>query len=427
MSNWKFDTLQVHAGQEPEKVFGSRALPIHQTTAYVFESSAQAANRFALAEGGTIYTRLMNPTTDAIEAKIAALEGGAAGILLASGQSAITLALLNVAQAGDHIVASPSLYGGSINLLKVTLKQLGISTTFVNDPNDPQQWADAVQDNTKAFYGETIPNPKGDILDIEPIAEVAHAAGVPLIVDNTVPTPYLLRPFDFGADVVVHSATKYLGGHGTSLAGAIIEKGDFNWKNGRFPGFEQPDDSYHGVVFGDLGPGAYVTRIRTTLLRDVGPAAAPFNAWLIGQGIETLSLRMDRHVSNAKAVAEFLQGRDEVEAVHYSSLATSPYYDLAQKYVPKGASGLLNFDIKGGREAGEKFADALRLHSIVANIGDTRSLVIHPASTTHSQLTDDELAAAGVRPGTVRLSVGIEDIEDILADLRIGFAAIAES
>lgn len=425
MTNYKFATLQVHAGQEqPEQVYGSRALPIHQTTSFVFESAEQAAGRFALTDAGMIYSRLTNPTVGAIEAKLAALEGGAAGILLSSGQAAVTYAVLNIAQAGDHLVSSASLYGGSTNLFKETLSRLGITTTFINDPGDLDEWRAAIQDNTKLFFGESVPNPKGDILDIEPIAKIAHDAGIPLIVDNTVATPYLLRPFEFGADVAIHSATKYLGGHGTTLGGVVIESGNFDWKTDKFPGFSQPDRSYNGVVFGDLGAAAFTTRIRATLLRDTGASLSAIDAWLLGQGIETLSLRVERHVENALKVAEFIESQPSVDKVSYASLPSSPYYELAQKYVPKGAGGVLCFDLKGGRAAGEKFVDALKLHSNLANIGDIRSLVIHPASTTHSQLTDDELLLSGITAGTVRLSVGIEDIDDILADLKLGFQAV---
>lgn len=420
---WNFDTLQIHAGQTPDSETGARALPIYQTTSYVFDSAEQAANRFALAELGPIYTRLTNPTQGAIEDRIAALEGGAAGLLVASGQAALTLAILNIAQAGDHVVASPALYGGSTNLLTHTLSRYGITTTFVDNQDDPESWRAAATENTKAFFGETIPNPGGNVLDIEAVAGVAHELGVPLIVDNTVATPYLLRPFEHGADIVIHSATKFLGGHGTSVAGVIVEKGDFDWTSG-IPTLSEPDASYKGLTFASIGPGAYVTRIRATLLRDIGPAISPFNAFLIGQGLETLSLRVQRHVENARKVAEFLEGHDGVESVSWASLESSPYYELAQKYLPKGAGSVLAFTIKGGREAGAAFIDALELHSHVANIGDVRSLAIHPATTTHSQLTEEELAAAGVSPSLVRLSVGIEDVKDIIADLDQGLASI---
>jgi O-acetylhomoserine (thiol)-lyase len=432
-AQWSFETKQVHAGQAPDPTTGARALPIYQTTAYQFKSSEHASNLFALKELGNIYTRIMNPTQDAVEQRIAALEGGVGALLVSSGQAAETMALLNIAEAGDHIVASPSLYGGTYNLLHYTLPKLGVSTTFVTDPGDPQAWRDAVQPNTKLFYGETIGNPKQDVLDIEMVAGVAHDAGVPLIVDNTVATPYLIRPFEHGADIIVHSATKYLGGHGTSIGGAIVDSGNFDFgaQPDRFPNYNLPDDSYHGLVYArDLGANgvfgvnlAFIMKARVQLLRDLGSAISPFNAFLIAQGIETLSLRMERHVANAKAVAAYLEAHEQVERVAYSGLASSPWYELAQKYAPLGSSAVLAFDIKGGLEAGKTFTEALTLHSHVANIGDVRSLVIHPASTTHSQLTETEQLASGVHPGLVRLSVGIEGIDDILADLDQGFAA----
>ena len=423
---WSFDTLQVHAGQQPDPTTGARALPIFQTTAYVFPDAGAAAGRFALTEPGHIYTRLNNPTQDAVEARIAALEGGTAALLLSSGQAATTYAILNVADSGDHIVASRSLYGGTFNLLKVTLGRLGIETTFV-DPDDPAAWRAAVQENTKAFFGESIPNPKGDVFDIEPVAAVAREAGVPLIIDNTVATPYLLRPFEFGANVVVHSATKFLGGHGTALAGVVVENGSFDFGSGKFPGFSEPDESYNGVVFAGLGGAAFTARIRTVLLRDIGAAVAPFNAFLIAQGLETLSLRMERHVANAQKVAAHLEAQGQVTSVAYPGLESSPYHARARKYLPKGAGSVLTFELAGGRAAGIAFADALRLHSNVANIGDVRSLVIHPASTTHSQMSDEELAGSGIGPGTVRLSVGIEDVVDILADIDLGLTAAARA
>jgi O-acetylhomoserine (thiol)-lyase len=375
----------------------------------------------------------MNPTTDVVEQRVASLEGGVGALLLSSGQSAETLALLNVAEAGDHVVASPSLYGGTYNLLHYTFPKLGISTTFVSDPDDLDAWRAAVRPNTKAFFAETIPNPKQDVLDIEGVAAVAHDAGVPLVVDNTVATPYLIRPLEWGADVVVHSATKYLGGHGTSIAGVIVDGGRFDYTRDpqRFPGFNEPDPSYHGLVYGrDLGVGSplganlsYVLKARVQLLRDLGTAVSPFNAFLIAQGLETLSLRVERHVQNAEAVARWLEGRDEVESVAYAGLPSSPWYERARKYAPRGAGAVLAFELRGGVEAGKAFVDALELHSHVANIGDVRSLVIHPASTTHSQLTVEEQAAAGVTPGLVRLAVGLEHIDDILADLEAGLRA----
>ncbi len=435
MSNgWSFETRQSHAGQTPDPATGARALPIYQTTSYVFKDTDHAAALFGLQEFGNIYTRLMNPTNDVVEQRIASLEGGVGALLVARGQAAETLAILNVAEAGDHIVSSPSLYGGTYNLFHYSLPRLGIEVSFVDDPDDPESWRAAVRPNTKAFFGESIPNPKQDILDIEGVAAVAHDVGVPLIVDNTVPTPYLLRPFEWGADIVVHSATKYLGGHGTAIGGVIVDGGTFDYaaQPDRFPGFNQPDASYHGLVYArDLGVGsplganlAYILKARVHLIRDLGPAASPFNAFLIAQGLETLSLRIERHVQNAKRVAEWLDARDEVESVAYAGLPDSPWYEAAQKYSGgRGAGSVPAFIIKGGREAGERFVNALELHSHVANIGDVRSLVIHPASTTHSQLTGVEQASTGVEPGLVRLSVGLESLDDILADLETGFRA----
>ena len=422
-NQWGFETLQVHAGQTPDSDFGARALPIYQTTSYVFPSTESAADRFALTELGPIYTRLTNPTQAVVEERLAALEGGAAALLVASGQAAELYAVLNVAQQGDEIVSSPSLYGGTYNLFKSTLAQFGITVRFVEDPDDPESWRALVNDRTRALYGETIPNPKGDLLDLEALADIAHANGVPLIVDNTIGTPYNVRPFDHGADIVVESTTKFLGGHGTSIGGAIIEKGDFDWANGKFPLLTEPDASYNGLSFASIGPGAFVTRIRAVLLRDTGAAVSPFNAFLLAQGLETLSLRVERHLANAKAAAEFLDRHPSVESVRYSSLVSSPYYELARKYAPKGAGSVFTFEIVGGRPAGQAFIESLELFSHLANIGDVRSLAIHPASTTHSQMDDEELAAAGITPGTVRLSIGIETIDDIIADLDKGFAA----
>ena len=422
-NQWGFETLQVHAGQTPDSDFGARALPIYQTTSYVFPSTESAADRFALTELGPIYTRLTNPTQAVVEERLAALEGGAAALLVASGQAAELYAVLNVAQQGDEIVSSPSLYGGTYNLFKSTLAQFGITVRFVEDPDDPESWRALVNDRTRALYGETIPNPKGDLLDLETLADIAHANGVPLIVDNTIGTPYNVRPFDHGADIVVESTTKFLGGHGTSIGGAIIEKGDFDWANGKFPLLTEPDASYNGLSFASIGPGAFVTRIRAVLLRDTGAAVSPFNAFLLAQGLETLSLRVERHLANAKAAAEFLDRHPSVESVRYSSLVSSPYYELARKYAPKGAGSVFTFEIAGGRPAGQAFIESLELFSHLANIGDVRSLAIHPASTTHSQMDDEELAAAGITPGTVRLSIGIETIDDIIADLDQALAA----
>jgi len=430
---WSFETRQIHAGQSPDPTTGARALPIYSTTSYVFKDTKQAADLFGLREFGNIYTRLMNPTTDVVEQRLADLEGGVGALAVASGQSAELLALLNVAEAGDHVVASPSLYGGTYNLFHHSLPKLGITVTFVEDPDDLDSWRAAVRPNTKALFGETISNPKQDVLDIEGVAGVAHEVGVPLIVDSTVATPYLIRPLEWGADVVVHSATKYLGGHGTAIGGIIVDGGRFDYAADpeRFPGFNQPDASYHGLVYArDLGVGSplganlsFILKARVQLLRDLGTALAPFNAFLISQGLETLSLRVERHCSNALAVAQWLEGRDEVDSVAYAGLPSSPYYERGRKYAPRGTGGVLAFEIAGGVEAGQRFVEGLVLHSHVANIGDVRSLVIHPASTTHSQLTAEEQRAAGVTPGLVRLSVGLEHIDDVLADLEAGFTA----
>jgi O-acetylhomoserine (thiol)-lyase len=434
MSNaWSFETKQIHAGQSPDGTTNARALPIYQTTSYTFNDTTHAANLFGLKELGNIYTRIMNPTQAVVEERIAALEGGVAALLVASGQAAETLAFLNIAEAGDHIVSSPSLYGGTYNLLNYTLPKLGITTTFVENPDDPESWRAAVQPNTKLFFGESIANPKNDVLDIESVAKVAHEVGVPLLIDNTVATPYLVNPLAWGADVVIHSATKYIGGHGTSVAGVIVDGGTFDYAQypERFPNYNQPDPSYHGLVYArDLGVGSafganlsFILKARVQLLRDLGAAVSPFNAFLIAQGLETLSLRVERHVENAKKVATWLETRDEVESVNYAGLPSSPWYALGQKYAPKGTGAVLAFEIAGGIEAGKKFVEGLELHSHVANIGDVRSLVIHPASTTHSQLSPEEQLAAGVTPGLVRLAVGIEHIDDILADLDAGFRA----
>jgi O-acetylhomoserine (thiol)-lyase len=432
-NNWSFETRQIHAGQAPDPTTGARALPIYQTTSFVFPDAGVAADRFALKDLGPIYTRIGNPTQQVVEDRIASLEGGVGALLVSSGQAAETIAILNIAEAGDHVVASPSLYGGTYNLLHYTLTKLGIETTFVTDPHDEQAWRDAVRPNTKLFFAETIPNPRSDILDIESVAGIAHEVGVPLVVDNTIATPYLLNPIAFGADVVIHSATKYLGGHGTAIGGVIVDGGTFDYAQhpARFPNYNTPDPSYHGLVYArDLGVGSafganlsFILKARVQLLRDLGSAISPFNAFLIAQGIETLSLRIERHVANAQKVAEWLEARDEVQVVHYAGLPSSPWYTLAQKYVPRGAGAVLAFEIEGGTAAGQAFVSALELHSNVANIGDVRSLVIHPASTTHSQLTPEEQELSGVTPGLVRLSVGIEHIDDILADLDAGFRA----
>ncbi|MBM3720916.1 MAG: bifunctional o-acetylhomoserine/o-acetylserine sulfhydrylase [Actinobacteria bacterium] len=433
VTNAEFETRQIHAGQIPDPTTGARALPLYQTTAYQFRDTKHAADLFGLAELGNIYTRIMNPTQDAIEQRIASLEGGVAALLLASGSAATAFAVLNLAEAGDHIVSSPSLYGGTYNLFHYTLPKFGIEVSFVENPDDPESWRKAAKPNTKAFFGETIANPKNDILDIEGVAKVAHEIGVPLIVDNTVATPFLIRPIDFGADVVVHSATKFLSGHGNAIVGAIVDSGKFDYAKhpDRFKNFNQPDPSYHGLVYAQaLGVGspfganlAYIFKIRLTLLRDIGAAVAPFNAWLLSQGLETLSIRIERHVENAKAIATWLEAHPQVEIVNYASLASSPWNSLAKKYAPKGSGAVLSFEIKGGIEAGKKFIEALNIFSHVANIGDVRSLAIHPASTTHSQLTPAEQLTAGVTPGLVRLSLGLENINDIKADLEKAFAS----
>ncbi|MCE5292563.1 MAG: bifunctional o-acetylhomoserine/o-acetylserine sulfhydrylase [Nocardiaceae bacterium] len=421
--NWSFETKQIHAGQTPDGTTNSRALPIYQTTSYTFNSTDHAAALFGLAEPGNIYTRIMNPTQDAVEQRVAALEGGVAALLVASGQAAETFAILNIAESGDHIVSSPLLYGGTYNLFHYTLPKLGVEVSFVEDPDDLDQWRAAIRPNTKAFYGESIANPRNHILDIPGISGVGHEAGIPLIVDNTVATPYLIQPLSLGADIVVHSATKYLGGHGNAIAGVIVDGGTFDWTQGRHPNFTTPDPSYHGVTFADLGAPAFALKARVQLLRDLGSAVSPFNAFLIAQGLETLSLRVERHVSNAQKVAEFLEGHSGVLSVSYAGLPSSPWFERARELAPRGAGAIVAFELAGGVDAGKRFVNSLELHSHVANIGDVRSLVIHPASTTHSQLTPEEQLTAGVTPGLVRLSVGIEGIEDILADLEIGFAA----
>lgn len=428
-----FETRQVHAGQVPDPTTGARALPLYQTTAYQFRDTKHAADLFGLAELGNIYTRIMNPTQDAVEQRIASLEGGVAALLLSSGSAATTFAVLNVAEAGDHIVSSPSLYGGTYNLFHYTLPKFGIEVSFVENPEDPQSWKKAARPNTKAFFGETIANPKNDVLDIEAVAKVAHEVGVPLIVDNTVATPFLIRPIEHGADVVVHSATKFLSGHGNAIVGAIVDSGKFDYAKypERFKNFNQPDPSYNGIIYAQaLGVGsafganlAYIFKIRLTLLRDIGAAVSPFNAWLLAQGLETLSLRIERHVDNALATAKWLESHAQVLKVNYASLESSPWNNLAKKYAPRGSGSVLSFEIKGGIEAGRKFIEALNIFSHVANIGDVRSLAIHPASTTHSQLSPAEQLSAGVTPGLVRLSLGIENIADIKNDLEKAFAA----
>ncbi|MBM9468615.1 bifunctional o-acetylhomoserine/o-acetylserine sulfhydrylase [Nakamurella leprariae] len=434
---WAFETRQIHAGQTPDPTTKARALPIYQTTSYAFDSSEHGRKLFALEELGNIYTRIMNPTQAVVEDRIASLEGGVGALLTASGQSAETLAILTLAQAGDHIVSSPRLYGGTYNLFHYTLPKLGIDVDFVEDADDLESWRAAARPNTKAFYGESISNPALDVLDFAGVSGVAHSVGVPLIVDNTVPTPYLIRPIEHGADIVVHSATKYLGGHGTAIGGVIVDSGNFDWlaEPERFPGFNQPDPSYNNITWGrDLGPEglfkanvAYIFKARLQGLRDIGPAISPFNAFLISQGIETLSLRVERHSANATRVAQFLAERDEVESVSYPGLASSPWHALQQRYSPLGGGPIVTFEIKGGVDAGAKFSDSLRLFTNLANIGDVRSLVIHPASTTHGQLSPAEQLTTGVTPGLIRLAVGTENIDDILADLEAGFRAASSA
>ena len=426
-SAWGFETKQIHAGQQPDPTTGSRALPIHQTSSFVFEDTTQAANRFALAELGPIYTRITNPTQAVAEERVAALEGGTAALLLSSGQAASTFAVLNIANSGDHIVSSSSIYGGTYNLFKYTLAKLGVEVTFVEDQDDPAAWQRAVRPNTKLFFAESIANPRSNVLDIRAVADVAHENHLPLIIDNTVASPYLVRPLEHGADIVLHSATKFLGGHGTTLGGVIVDGGTFPWSEhvDKFPGLTEPDPSYAGVSYtGAGGDGiAYIIKARVQLLRDLGSSIAPLSAWLLLQGIETLSLRIERHVQNAQEVAEWLDSHEDVANVYYSGLPSSPWYAAANTYAPKGVGAVLAFELKGGVDAGRAVVENVELFSHVANIGDVRSLIIHPASTTHSQLTPEQQLTAGVTPGLVRLSVGLEHIDDIKADLEKGFAA----
>ena len=424
--NYKFETLQLHVGQEsPDPATDARAVQIYATTSYVFKDSAQAAGRFGLTEGGNIYTRLMNPTSDVFEQRIAALEGGAAALATASGSAAISYAVQNIATAGDHIVSSVNLYGGTYNLFANTLKEQGLTTTFV-DPSNPENFEKAIQSNTKLLYAETLGNPNSDVIDLEAISEIAHKHGIPLIVDNTFATPFLLRPIEHGADIVVHSATKFIGGHGTVMGGVVIDGGKFDWaKNDKFPGLSKPNPSYHGVVFTEAcGNIAYIMKLRTTIMRDQGATISPFNSFLLLQGLETLSLRLERHVENALKVVNFLKNHPQVERVNHPSLAQGREKELYGKYFPNGAASIFTFDIKGDAETAKKFTESLELFSLLANVADVKSLVIHPASTTHSQMSEEELLSAGIRPNTVRLSIGTEHIDDIIDDLKNGFAAV---
>ena len=430
---WSFETRQIHSGQTPDPVTGSRALPLYQTTAYQFRDTQHAANLFGIAEAGNVYTRINNPTQDAVEKRIADLEGGVAALLVASGMAATTYAIMNVAEAGDHVVTSRNVYGGTYNLFNYTLPKFGLEFTFVDDASDLDSWRRAIRPNTKALFGEGISNPLGAVLDIEGIANIAHGAGVPWIVDNTIATPYVTRPIEYGADVVTHSATKFLSGHGTAMVGAIVDSGNFNYATNpdKFKSFNEPDPSYNGLVYAkDLGIGSsfganlsFIFKARLQLLRDMGASVSPFNAWLLAQGLETLSLRMARHLENAQKVAEWLERRPDVQHVSYAGLASSQWHAEANKYAAKGAGAVMAFELPGGVEAGKKFVEGLRLFSHVANIGDVRSLVIHPASTTHSQLNPEEQLKAGITPGMVRLSIGLENVADIKSDLELGFAA----
>ena len=418
-TNYKFETLQQHAGQVPDPATGARAVPIYQTTSYVFENTQDGEDQFGLKKPGFIYSRLANPTWDVLEKRIAALEGGTAALATATGAAAISLSLINLAGAGDEIIAAPTLYGGTIELFTDTFKHLGITVKYA-DPDDPQSFAALITDKTKAVYLESLGNPAINIPDFEAIAEIAHKNGIPVLVDNTFATPFLFRPFEHGADIVLHSATKFIGGHGTTLGGLIVEKGDFDWEgSGRFEELVKPDESYGGLSFVKDVPGAsFVTRVRAKYLRDLGASLSPFNAWLLIQGLESLSLRIERHVSNAQKVADFLENHPKVTKVNYPSLPSSPYYKLAQKYFPKGTGSIFSFELQGGREAARRFIDAAQIFSDLANVGDSKSLLEHPASTTHQQLNDEALKAAGITSGTIRISVGLENVDDLLDDLK---------
>ncbi|SJZ76792.1 O-acetylhomoserine aminocarboxypropyltransferase/cysteine synthase family protein [Garciella nitratireducens] len=421
--NWQFETLQLHIGQEkPDPATGSRAVPIYQTTSYVFENFEQAANRFGLSEEGNIYTRLMNPTSDVFEKRIAALEGGVGALATASGAAAITYAILNIAGTGDHIVSSNTIYGGTYNLLENTLEDYGITTTFVNGDNI-FEFENAIQENTKAIFMETLGNPNCNIIDMDKVAAIAHKHGIPLIVDNTFATPYLFRPIEHGADIVVHSATKFIGGHGTTMGGVVVDSGKFDWaQNNKFSGLSQPNPSYHGVVFTEAGgQAAYILKMRTILMRDTGATISPFNSFLLLQGLETLSLRVERHVENALKVVEFLSQHPKVEKVNHPALKENPYHELYKKYFPRGAGSIFTFEIKGGAKEAKEFIDKLEIFSLLANVADLKSLVIHPASTTHSQMSEEELLESGIQPNTIRLSIGTEHIDDIIYDLDQAF------
>lgn len=431
-SEWSFNTNQIHAGQTPDGTFGSINLPIHQTTAYQFKNTEQAADLFALKAFGNSYTRMTNPTQDVVEQRLAKLEGGVGALLVSSGMAATATALMNLAEAGDHVVASRNVYGGTYNLLHYTLPKWGVKTTFVENANDLQSWQRAIQPNTKAFFGEGISNPIGAVIDIEGIAKIAHEAGIPWIVDNTIATPFVTRPFDYGADIVVHSATKFLSGHGSAIIGAIVDSGKFDYSKepSRFPGFNQPDPSYNDLVYArdfgvnsSVGNMAYIIKARVQLLRDFGSSASPFNAWLLAQGMDTLSMRMKEHLANAQRIAEWLSGHPQVAQVMYGGLPNSEWHANQKKYAQKGGGAVMSFEIKGGRAAGMKFVEGLKMFHHVANIGDVRSLAIHPASTTHSQLGEENMRKAGINPGMIRLSIGIEDFEDIKRDLELGFKA----
>ncbi|MBR1603653.1 MAG: O-acetylhomoserine aminocarboxypropyltransferase/cysteine synthase [Synergistaceae bacterium] len=425
--DYKFETLQLHVGQESaDSATDARAVPIYATTSYVFKDSATAAGRFALTEEGNIYTRLMNPTNDVFEKRIAALEGGVGALAAASGSAAVTYAVQNIACCGDHVVSAANLYGGTVNLFAHTLPEQGITTTFV-DPSEPKNFEAAIKDNTKLIYAETLGNPNSDVIDIEAVAAIAHKHNLPLIVDNTFATPYLLRPIEYGADIVVHSATKFIGGHGTVMGGVVVDGGKFDWAaSGKFPGLSKPNPSYHGIVFTEAVKNlAYIIKLRTTLMRDLGACLSPFNSFLLLQGLETLSLRVERHVENALKVVEYLNKHPKVERVNHPALATGKAKELYNKYFgDKGAASIFTFDIKGGADAAKKFTESLELFSLLANVADVKSLVIHPASTTHSQLNEQELAACGIKSNSIRLSIGIEHIDDIIADLEQAFNKI---